>query len=156
MRLVVLLAVLLAAPVFAAPVPKQDKKITDLDGTWEMVEQHRSGKRDDPAKPIHWTIDGDSLVIKMQSKKGFQQVEGTTFQLVKPAGGKANEIDFVLTHNDDRDHTPVVFPGVFELDADTFKLSTPSGSPGKRPTKCESTKDIDFLIFKRVKDKQGK
>ena len=153
MRLSALLTVLLVSPLPAAPPPREAKKAATIDGTWEVAERHLNGNRDDGTTTIRWTINGESLVIEMRGRAGFRPVAGSTYRLVKPAGGRANEIDYVHTPPGPN-VPPGVFRGRFELDGDTLTVCK-AGSPGQeRPAECTPAGGTDLYVFKRVKPVQ--
>ena len=54
--LALLTAGLLAGWVPAAPVPKALKKVTTMDGTWEVAERHLGGVRDDSRATTRWPL----------------------------------------------------------------------------------------------------
>jgi uncharacterized protein (TIGR03067 family) len=145
----------LTAMAFApTPVPKGTKaakKAATIDGTWEVVERHVNGHRDDSASPIRWTIKGESLVVEARVRGVFRQVKGPRYRLVKPAGGRANEIDYVLTPAD-RGGPPSTFRGRFGLDGDTLKVCRAHSPEQDRPAGCNPSAGADLYVFKRVKD----
>jgi hypothetical protein len=152
MRLLALFAVLIVSPLLAAPAPRDVKKTASIDGTWEVEERHINGIRDDSMPVIRWTIKEESLVIEMRGKRGFGQVEGSTYRLLKPAGGQANEIDYVHTPSDG-DLPASTFWGRFERDGDTLRICI-SGSPEQdRPADCKPSSGTNLYVFKRVRDK---
>jgi len=155
MRLLALLAALvLPAVIVAAPVPKEKGKATAIDGTWEMVERHLSGTRDDSASTTRWVVDGKSLAIEMRDKGGqFRKLAGATYRLQRPEGDPANAIDY--THVPADNGTPAsTFGGIFESDDDTLKVCLPS-SPGRdRPTEFKALAGTNLYVFKRVKDEK--
>ncbi len=141
--------------VLAALVPKELKKPASIDGTWEVTERYLDGVRDDSTSPIRWTIGGESLVIEMQRRGVFRRVAGFSYRLVKPQGGRANEIDYTLTPDNIESMTST-FRAVVELDGDTIKLCMSKSPEQDRPTKCEAMSGADLYVFKRVKEVKDK
>ena len=140
----------LAAMAFApAPLPKVPKKTATIDGTWEVVERHVNGRRDD-ARVSHPLDDhGGVAAIEMRGRAGFRRVAGFTYRLVKPAGGRAGEIDYVLTPADG-DTPPSAFRGRFELDGDTLKVCRSHSPEQDRPAGCEPSAGTDLYVLKRA------
>jgi hypothetical protein len=152
MRLFTPLAMLIVTPLLAAPapVPKAVKKAATINGTWEVVESHMNGQRENGAPTIRWTINGEMLVIEIRVRGVFRQVTGATYCLVKPAGSRRNEIDYILTPADTGD-LPSIFRGRFELDGDTLKVCR-AHSPGQdRPVGCKPSEGANLYVLRRVK-----
>lgn len=140
---------LLAAPLLAAPVPKDlKKKDVRLDGKWEAVEYYYNGKIVLNNVVVTWVIDGEKLSID-QVARGVGQVGDTadvTYALVKPDGGAANAIDYTYTNTSTPKRT---IPGVFELEADSLKFCWTNAASGERPTECKPSLGTGMYVFKR-------
>jgi hypothetical protein len=152
MRSIVALGIFLVANVgFSAPALKEIQKPASLDGIWIVAERHINGERDDSTSPIRWTICGESLTIEMKGRRGFVPVEGPSYGLVRPKGGRANEIDYVLTPKD-TEVPPSLYRAVVEIDGDTLKFSMAHTPDEERPAKCLPAFATNFYILKRVKE----
>ena len=126
--------------VAPAPLPKVPKTAT-IDGTWEVVERHVNGRRDDSAVSHPLDDHGGVACDRDEGRAGFRRVAGFTYRLVKPAGGRAGEIDYVLTPADG-DTPPSAFRGRFELDGDTLKVCRSHSPEQDRPAGCEPSADM--------------
>lgn len=152
-RLAVLVAVAASAAAVAAPVPKSIKKpAPSLDGTWEVVEYHSSGRKINSATTIRWVIDGQTLQIERINKGGgavIRPAATIAYSLVKPEGGADNALDYTITYNNGVT-PPRTNPGITEVDGDTLKFCWNLTAGGERPTDCTPAQGNMVYIFKRL------
>ncbi len=156
-RLAALVAVVAtAAAAVAAPVPKSIKKAPPtLDGTWEVVEYHSSGRKVNSAITTRWVIDGQTLQIERVNKGGGAAIRPATtvaYSLVRPEGGADNALDYTYTYNNGVT-PPRTMPGITEVDGDTLKFCWTSTPGGERPKDCTPAQGNMVYIFKRVETK---
>jgi uncharacterized protein (TIGR03067 family) len=156
LRLAALVALATAAAAVAAPVPKSIKKSAPtLDGTWEVVEYHSSGRKINSATTIRWVIDGQTLQIERINKGGgaaIRPVNTIAYSLVKPDGGADNALDYTITYNNGVT-PPRTNPGIIEADGDTLKFCYTLNGNGERPADCTPAQGNMVYIFKRVDTK---
>lgn len=151
-RTAAVVAVLLAAVVVAAPVPKDlKKKEVSLNGTWEVVEYHSNGNKINSTLAIKWVIDGQTLTIERGNKLGGAIARPATvsYTLVKPDGGAANALDYTYNYANGINPSRAM-PGVFEIDGDQLKFCWANAVNGERPTKCEPAQGSIMYVFKKV------
>jgi uncharacterized protein (TIGR03067 family) len=138
---------LLAAPVFAAPVPKALRDADTLTGEWEVVER-RSGKvAPKGAAGVVWSIRGEELTIR---PKGANAAPITTarYKLARPEKGKKGELDYHLNY--DNGKPSLTYRGRFEVDGDTLRFCYTTDSTADRPTDFEPRDKVVVYTFKRV------
>ncbi len=122
--------VLVAVPLAAAPVPKVAKpKAASLDGKWEIVELWSGLSDVAKLNPWVWEIQGETVTIYVNhTDKLTLHDPRTVTTLVQPQNGGSEDIDYVRD-----DGTPQLFPGTVVV-SDT-ELIICFDSPGKaRPT----------------------
>jgi hypothetical protein len=142
--------VLLAVPVCAAPVPRAKVKAPNFDGTWEVVEL-RVGDQDATAlNPKVWVIEGQSVSCYQRHPDGSRTLwaADTTFALVRPDGAEADAVDYVLTSGG----SAIRFHGRVRVTADELTLCfSQEGQP--RPTEITPGSGVSYERFKRVSEK---
>jgi uncharacterized protein (TIGR03067 family) len=142
----------LALPVFAAPVPKALKKASALDGTWHLTESYSGDTRMQLTDDIRWEINGEQLTVtstKQAVPNGF--VANATRTLKRPDDGGANAIDYTIIPPDGGQ---ISFrPAVFEVDGDTLKMSLSATHNGPRPADCKPANGAMLYVLKRAESK---
>jgi uncharacterized protein (TIGR03067 family) len=134
----------LLAASLAAPGPKGVKATGSLlDGMWQKLEQETAGGPLIETELI-WEIRGEDLFIR---HVGEAQSRSGSYTLVRPAGGDADQVDFVSTGGGVR---PRTLPAVFALDGDFLTICL--ALQGNRPGDCKEGKGRRVLAFKRVPD----
>jgi uncharacterized protein (TIGR03067 family) len=153
-RIALVVAAFASAATVAAPVPKDlKKKEVKLDGTWEVVEYHTNGVKVNSTVTIKWVIDGQNLTIERAAKGGaIGRPVNVSYSLVRPEGGAANALDYVLTYNNGA-NPPRTMPGVFELDGDSLKFCWSTAVSGDRPAGCAPAQGNFLYVFKRADSK---
>lgn len=157
MRLLAVLAVgVFTGAGIGAPVPKALKKSPPpLDGTWELVEWHSNGARMELSDEVRWTIEGETLTVKGKKQEtpvGF--VANATRSVKRPEGGADNAIDYTISPTDGT--SPSFRPAVFELGGDTFKICLSSVHNGPRPTECQPSNGVMYVLKRVTDEKKGK
>jgi uncharacterized protein (TIGR03067 family) len=144
-----LLALLFAPPLDAAPVPKALKNPRPLDGTWKVTDWHYSAAHPHLDDDITWTIEGETLTVtwtKAETPSGV--AANATRTITRPAGGAGNAVDFTIRYGDG---TPTsVRPAVVELGGDTLKLCMSTTHNGPRPSECKPADGAILYVLKRV------
>jgi hypothetical protein len=141
-----LLAVLLlAVPVFAAPVPKAVKKgvPTNPDGVWVLTEYCEDGAAPAPLRPNSiardWVFAGEHVFVGVSVEPAYGAMGPPNFRLIDP----------------DRPTRRVwgTDPAVYELDAagDTLKVAY-AHDGRKELTECKPGQGIHYYVFERVKE----
>ena len=141
--LLVLLA--LAAPVAAAPVPKELKKEFKIEGTWRMLSCDCFGNPAQLNADQHWTFDaGLSMTAHLGSKAAPGAVSAS--KLLIDADADPKRADF--NSADD----PTVRPGIYEFgpDGNTLKLCI-NMNTADRPTTVEPGKNVYLWTLQRAK-----
>ncbi len=136
---------LLALPVFAAPVPKALKKAATADGVWEWVEFNGSDgtmKYTIP-KPTFRRIDGDRISFGKPSVEEVLREELTQTLHVR---------DEQQPHLRTYDTGGVKYSSVVELDGDTLRWCY-SLDLNATITECKPAAGVYYYEFKRVTPK---
>lgn len=144
--------VLVAAPlVAAAPVPKEDEAKKDaekLQGTWKVVSIEEGGRVVTEKVSLTVTFDKDTLVM---SGDGRQAIKGT-FKLDPSKKPKA--IDVTITQGKREQDGGKVLQGIYELDKDTLKWCTSDPGEKERPGEFSTKSGSKTVLFKLEKDKK--
>jgi len=140
MRPLIVLLVL-AVPVFAAPVPKSVKKppLTSPDGAWRLLKFSSDGA--EPALPqsmaLDWVIEGD--FINPSSRAAWAAQPKGTPNFTRPDPEKPNLRKWG------------VCPAVYEVDGDTLRCCY-AHDGRKELTECKPAQGIHYYVFERVKE----
>jgi uncharacterized protein (TIGR03067 family) len=134
---------LLSAPLAsAAPVPKEVKGPSKLDGLWEIAAMEVLGKpREWPA--MRWKIEGEKITILHALPGAAPAVRGIIGIKIDPAAPKS------IDYNTAGRGPPR--PGLYEVDGDTLKVVL-NVSGADRPATMKSDESTVFYTFKRVKE----
>jgi hypothetical protein len=139
----VLLVLLVIAPaVVAAPVPKSLKKPPTLDGRWEAVLMHASQRDIIAGNTTVWDISGEKLT------RSFKQPDGTlrsnlTLTVTIPDKSKPDEIDYGSGPNE------TLFRARIMLTADELTIRF-ADQNAPRPADMTEGNDGYYYQFKRV------
>jgi hypothetical protein len=140
--------VVLAVPLAAAPVPKAIKpKAAALDGKWEIVELWSGLSDVAKLNPWVWDIRGETVTIYV-SEGGTLKLHDprTKTALVRPSNSGAEDIDYVRD-----DGTPQLFPGTVVVSE--TELIICFDSPGKaRPSERKPFQSGWYYRFKRMSE----
>lgn len=150
-RLVLLL--LFATPLLAAPVPKAKDK-PSLGGTWEVIERHEGGKplfRCDIREV--WECDGTQVTVRYGADDAPKNgVEATGFKLELPDVSDPTAVNILQS-------TPkgvITSVGRAEFDGDTVRLVFALGADDLRPAKAETGAGVSYVKLKRVDQSKAK
>ena len=156
-RLIVLL--ICAAPLAAAPVPKALKKKPSLDGTWLVDDCWYNLDKHDRTEWRVWTATGEKLAAYpvndvdewrayIDDKKPYCWRWTITF----PDPNDPTAIDM----REGEGEKAKVLRGRFVLDGDSLKLCYNVTVTEPRPTVCEPAKTVVYYSFKRVEESKLK
>jgi uncharacterized protein (TIGR03067 family) len=139
-------AMLLAAPsLFAAPVPKEVRKVEKFEGTWKVVGLDSRGTANAIGDDSYWTID-DAGMLHLHT--GAARMQGVPSNIRMTFDRKLRSVNYTEL-NGGHD-----YPGLFEIDGDTLKMCfTLTGAV--RPAAIGTGPDINLWTFKRV-DPEGR
>jgi uncharacterized protein (TIGR03067 family) len=141
MRLLLLVRLLVAPLVTAAPLPPITDDAKALQGTWTVVSfQAGSDKLPDHRKPTELVVKDDTLTLKAEAKD-----EGGTFKL--NMAKKPKELDLTLK---DGDSKPELALFIYDLDGDNLKLCWRKPG-GARPTAFTAEGNDGYMVLKRKK-----
>lgn len=142
--LVVLL--LFALPVLAAPVPKALKAKATMDGVWEWVEFNGNDgqMRYTIPKPTYRRIDGDRISIGKQSVEELAREESRHTLHIR---------DENQPHLRTYDTGGSKYSAVVELDGDTLRWCF-ALDPSVTITECKPANGVYYYVFKRVKEEK--
>ncbi len=142
----------LAAPLMAAPVPKEVRNAGTTQGIWKLESLVAYGRPVDLGgnqhwNNQHWTIDAEG---NMKTHNG-PVAPGATLSYVRLViDPKTKTLDYTYTQG----NHPPAHPGTYELTADTFKVSCNLKGTGARPTTTEPGPDVYVWTLKRVKEEK--
>lgn len=145
------LLVVAAVPLVAAPVPKAAKGKTTLEGKWDTVERVALGSDVTATRPMVWDVSGAVLIMYDRHQDGtltLAAAPNATVTLAPPDGGAADELDFLYVEGDSRK----LYKGRSRWDGDDLLVSF--GEPGAdRPTEVKATESVYHYRLKRAKAK---
>ncbi len=136
---------LLALPLFAAPVPKALKKTpASLDGHWRWESQETNGKVSaaPPSDYCLWKVAGDTMTLS--TEKGTMKDEPCQLVSATNADG-VRAFEYKVNSNGYHRR------GVCEVDGDTLRVAY-KGDSKVPPPAVKGDKDVTVYVFKRVTD----
>jgi uncharacterized protein (TIGR03067 family) len=146
-KLAVCLLPIAVGLLFAAPVPKDERKDKDkIQSTWKMVSMESEGKIEstDDAKDKRLVITAEMMCVTERGEKTKEEIKYTLDDSKKP---KTIDLEMVQP-----DGPKMKLLGIYELDDDTLKICiNPSGD--KRPTEFATSpgSSVRMLVLKRDK-----
>lgn len=140
--------VVLAVPLVAAPVPKVKAKRFTLDGKWETAERVNKGQA--IKEPWVWEISGEQLTPCGKEPGGQLRptFSGATTSFVRPDSAKPDEFDYRHQSNGQE----LNFRGRVQWDGDEWVFCF-ADAGSERPSEVKAGKDVYYLRFKRLSDK---
>ncbi len=138
------LTVLLAAPIWAAPVPREVRNGPALEGTWEVVTMHSNGVGMEMYQGARWKIGKETIDIEYPEALRARQpsvsnkihrVDGTT---------RPRQLDYTNYQGMDR-------KAVFEIQGDKLTICIPVDTTD-RPKELKADTSNLFYTFKRIKE----
>jgi len=134
-----LFLLVLAVPLFAAPVPKAVKKANaSPDGHWYLIEFSADGNVDKDLKGFerHSLIEGEKYACAPNGRPDLAGATNwTIFDPERPHLRKWGSL-----------------PAVYEVDGDTLRACY-AYDGRKELTECKPGQGIHYYVFERVKDK---
>lgn len=146
-RFVILLLLVFAAPLFAAPVPKVVKKVEPtLQGTWEVVERQNNGQPLQPSGREFWVFDGEKYAIfdGLKDESELRDPKRKPFSGTRvvpdPQDAAAIDLDEGPHHNISR----------MLLGGDTLHIAITLEQKNGRPAEAKPGQGIAYIKFQRV------
>jgi uncharacterized protein (TIGR03067 family) len=141
-------AMTLAAPLFAAPVPKaiKAKPAATADGVWECVEVNCDGRSEEVADSNrYWRVEGN----RMSSGRATLEAVSRPISELRPCtlriDDPARPTRRTMMAPDGRE-----YPTLFELDGDTLRMAASVDGP---ITECKPGLSVGYYVLQRVADK---
>lgn len=132
-----LVLLLFAVPVLAAPVPKAVKKDTSPDGYWYLKEVILDGTSD----------------TKLEGFARHTVIEGERYSCAVDKRPAPNTSNNWTIRDPDRPHLRMwgTMPAVYEVDGDTLRACY-AHDGRKEFTECKPGLGIHYYVFERVKE----
>ena len=143
----VLLLLLVALPLAAAPVPKAKPP---LNGVWEMTENDFHGPRKPDDLWILWVIDGGKLNVvrdrdMLKAQQAGDKTEALTFEIRFPDPKDSSAFDLVTKVESKGEE---VLLGRWELSEGKLTLCYCLKPTDKRPAVCKREDGLSWNVFK--------